>query len=162
MSSSDPGSGGPTRIDPLNLLGLARSLGENSPFGPITNALLLGITGLILAIFTGLIDLAQAITSFFSRPIFAGGAGAADIVSAFLGGIANIIITGAEVTAFSLIPGPFQSPLLVPIFAFIYAVAIVGGAAFVMALVLNRFVTSDFVPGTGTDFPVVGQDEDEE
>lgn len=150
-SSDDPSR---SRISPFRLFSFA------STFDTLEKIIFVGIGGAILGFFAGLTDLIQAIFNFFSQPIFAGGQGATDIVLAFLGGIATVIQTGARVTAFSLFPG--QSSLVVPLFAFVYAVAIVGVVAFVMATFLRRVATSDFVPGTATDFPGVGADEEED
>jgi len=118
-----------------------------------------GIMGVIAATFALLIDVGQAIADVFIIPTSELATQGGNVVEAFTGGIAAIIRQGAVTTVASIAPGATWAvgPL-----SFAFSVLAAGGGLYVMAAVLSRGFTSDTIPGTFTDIPFIGVDEEDE
>jgi len=128
-------------------------------FGSISTAGQAGIVGVITAAFAMIINAGQAITDVFILPIQQLAVEGGNVVTSFVGGIAAIIEQGARTTIASIAPG--QTWAVGPL-TFLLSIATVAGALYVMSLVLSVGFTSDTVPGTFTDFPFLGVDEEDE
>lgn len=140
-------------LGPWGLISRARNFGS---IGAIITA---AVGGIMLAIPQEAIRAFQALVSVFVEPVQSLAGGAAGIVTAFLGGISSIIRQGAETTVATLAP---QATWAVGPLTFGFSVAAAGGGLFVMALLLEQGPTSDAIPGTFTDFPLIGTDEEDE
>lgn len=139
---------------PTQLFSDARSLGS---IGAVIGT---AVTAVILAT-TDAINLAiNALAQFFTAPVFEGGTQGAEVVIAFVGGIANTIQAGQIATSNALVGLGAPFPALG---GFIYAIAIAGAGAWIMAWILQQTGTSDFVLGLVADFPgPFGAEEDDE
>lgn len=115
--------------------------------------LLVGISGVILAVAELGIDLLDAIFGLFTNPLRALGDGAGFIADALLGGAGLIIWTAARTTQQALLPG---SPWAVGPLAFAIGVASAGLGLYVFAQFLQARSTSDFSLGTFTDLDIPG------
>ena len=128
-------------------------------FDSIGSAAKAGIMGVILAVFAKVIDVGSAISDVFILPVQEIAVQGANVVGAFIGGMAGIIRQGAQTTINSLAPG--ASWAVGPL-TYAFSIAAVAGGLYVMSLVLGMGFTSDTVPGTFTDFPFLGVDEEDE
>lgn len=138
---------------PQQLIARARSF-------PSLGAVLAGGFGAtILAVFYQGIELLQAIVGVLLFPLEALGVNAAQIVSSFVGGIADIIQQGAITTQQAIAPG--ASWAVGPL-TFFFAILAAGAGLVAMAFVLSLSPTSDALPGTFTDVPFIGVNENEE
>jgi hypothetical protein len=128
-------------------------------FGSISATGKAGIMGVILAVFKLAIDAGTAITEVFILPTGELARQAANVVQSFVGGIAGIIQQGAESTIAAIAPGQMWAagPL-----AFTISIAAAAGGVYVMSVLLGVGFTSDTIPGTFTDFPFLGVDEEDE
>lgn len=139
--------------EPSGLIQRARSY-------PTLGALLFGgIGGVILAFFEQVIRFMLAIVDFFLVPLttFTGQLG--NIIIAFVGGAARIITQGAVTSVESIAPtGAFA---LGP-FTFAEGIGAAALGLFAMVIVLSLAPTSDLIPFSFTDFPLLGVDEDDE
>lgn len=138
---------------PSGLIGRARSY-------PTLGALLFGgIGGVLLAGFEQVIAFILAVAGFIITPLTTFTQQLGEVIIAFVGGGADIILAGVGTSVASLAPG--GNFALGP---FTFAGAI-GSAALglgVMAFILSLSPTSDLIPFSFTDVPFLGIDEDEE
>lgn len=145
MSSSGPSG--------LQFIGLSDSRFGNN-LGRILRG---GIGGILLALAAGAAAGVDAVFSVFINPVRAFATQLGNIVGSYLGGIAGIIRAGAITTQQSLLPGAAWAvgPL-----TFIFSIGVVGAAAYIMVQVLSIPGTSDTIIGSGTDFPLIGTEEE--
>lgn len=101
-------------------------------------------------------DAIQAIMNIFIQPINAFAAGLEGLVDALLGGPVGILDTGATVSQQSLQEGVWAQ--FGP-FTFTVAVVVVLSALYILAQYREHPETSDFLPGSSTDIPLIGSDE---
>jgi hypothetical protein len=118
-----------------------------------------GIMGTLLAITALGINFFQATASVLTTPLEALGINLGGIVDSTVGGAADIIQTGAETTQAALLPG---QPWAVGPLTFAFSILSVAAGLFVLAWILQFGATSDTIPFSFTDFPLLGVDEGEE
>jgi len=118
--------------------------------GAVTRLFLLPI----VAFFVQAANVVEAIFSLIGDPLLALGTGIGGILDSITGGASEIINAGAAASATDVsIFGLFGFPL---------GLGIALGGGLVLAWYLGREVTSDTIPFTFTDLPLVGVDEDNE
>lgn len=140
--------------DPLAFISLA-----DDRWNSIGGVLGGGIMGVFLASIALTIDFFQATANVLISPLEALGINLGGIVDAFVGGAADIMRQGAETTVASLAPGATWAvgPL-----TFGFSVIAAGTGLFAMAWLLQQSPTSDLIPFSFTDFPILGVDEGDE
>lgn len=108
----------------------------------------------IIAFFTQAANLTEEIFDLLIEPLGQLGTSVSAFISNTIGGAAEIAGVGARVSADNLgIFGIGGFPVSV----------VVGVSVFlIVALYLSRDESSDLLPGTFTDLPLIGVDEDEE
>jgi hypothetical protein len=130
-----------------------------SNFGSIGQVLVAGFMGVILAWASQGINAIVALTNIFITPVSRLGANLGQIVDAFVGGGARIIAQGVETAVLSTVPGAAWAigPL-----TFATNIIAAGAGLFAMAWLLSQAPTSNLIPFSFTDFPLIGVDEEEE
>jgi hypothetical protein len=108
----------------------------------------------IAAFFVQASNAVEALTRVFIDPTIALATGADSFVTALIGGSGTILEAGAESSAEGVgVFGIFAQPI---------ALLVVLASAYLLARYLVADTTSDAIPFTFTDFPLIGADEDEE
>lgn len=117
----------------------------------------LGLT--IVGLFAGVMDVFNAIITFFTDPLTSAGGSISDLFDGLVGEPASILIDGAQATGgaisntFTGFLGPFAFPV---------AVASVLAGLWLVTIYLSEQDTSDLFPGSFTDIdtpswlPIVG------
>jgi hypothetical protein len=106
----------------------------------------------IAAFFVQAANAVEAISRVVIDPVDALATGVQSFVISLLGGSADIVQSGADTTAADV--------SVFGIGAFPIALGIVFVSAFILANYLEREESSDLIPFTFTDIPLVGVDED--
>lgn len=125
------------------------------------------IGGLIAALFMGFwlnvarqgINATTAIFNVFIKPVAQLATDSAGLVNSIVGGAGDIIDQGVRTSVLSIAPGATWA--IGPLTA-AASIAVVGVMLYVLGRVLALGVTSDAIPFTFTDFPLIGVDETEE
>lgn len=115
-----------------------------------------GIGGTFLAAYASGINVIQAIVGIMVLPLEALGINLAGVVTAFVGGGAQIIQQGAQTTVASIAPGATWAvgPL-----TFAFGIIAASAGLYTMAYIVSLSPTSNLIPFSFTDFPLVGADE---
>jgi hypothetical protein len=132
---------------------------EYSTDQSLISILTAGIGGFIASLWVGGINIVQTGVSIITNPGDALATVAASLVDALIGLPVDIAEAGAASAVQSLSPGGmfYIGPLTWPI-----AVATALSGLMVLAWYLSQNATSDALPGTFTDLPLVGTDEEGE
>jgi hypothetical protein len=140
--------------DPLSIIAFAEQRWET--IGGVAAG---GIMGIILQFGVSITDLVGRLFDILILPLGAMGEQLGNIVTAFLGGVATIIQQGAQTTVASIAPGATWAvgPL-----TFAFGILAAGAGLAAMAWFLSLEVTSNIIPGSFTDVPFFGVDEEDE
>lgn len=106
----------------------------------------------ILAFFFQFAEAIRATFSVVIDPLFALGAGAAEFLDAVIGGGADVVSAGAAASAAGI--------SVFGILGYIIGLAVVLAGAYLLGQYLTQDETSDVIPFTSTDIPLIGADED--
>jgi len=118
--------------------------------GALTRLLFLPIT----AFFVQAANAVEAISRIIVDPAQAFGSGVQALVTAMLGGSADVLSAGADASASDVgLFGIAGQPV---------SLVIVFASAYILAAYLSAEPTSDLIPFTFTNIPFIGNEEDEE
>ena len=130
-----------------------------SRYGTLERALIAGIGGIIGTVLIGFSLFADAMRRLFTEPLNAMATGIGGLMDAIIGGAADIVQTGAVTTQQALLPG---SPWAVGPLTFAFGVLAMGAGWYAFAWLLARASTSDTIPFTATDLPLIGAEEEDD
>lgn len=133
-----------SKLDPVSTI-------EGSD-GDIPGAIKGGIAGLFTVVFSGIALGVDAVFQVFVNPTVALANELAALVSAYIP--ADIISAGSSVTQGAL--AQFG------IFAYPIAMIVMSAGLYVLAQLLEREFSSNLIPFSLTDFPLIGTEEEEE
>lgn len=120
--------------------------------GNISKAIMGGIAGVFTVMFTAVAVGIEAITSVFVDPLVALATELGDLIQAYIP--AELMSDAVTTSADSL--GQF-GPLAYPA-----GMAIMAAGLYILSWLLSQEITSDLVPFSTTDWPVIGADEEDE
>jgi len=149
-------SGG-SRIQPVELV---KNFGSKDSFnGSIFNALYWGIGGVVASVFMAFAIFIDVGQQLITKPLGRMATEIANLMGAIIGGASRIIDQAATTAVLSIAPGAKWAigPL-----TYVISIAVMGAALYVLAQILESPVTSDTIPFTFSDLPVLGVEEDEE
>lgn len=137
-----------SRLDTLREAG---DLGQEN----LRNAIVVLIFLPIIAFFEAIADFITAGANMLILPLEAMGEALSNLMTAIIGGAADIIGAGAFESAQSIVQGPF-GPL-----SFAVAMGAVIAGAWVFGKYRNLESTPDLIPFSGTDIPFLGDEGDD-
>lgn len=140
MASSD--EGWITRVENIR--------GDGGLAGTIEKVLLLPV----VAFFLQLANALEAILNVVIVPTQALAAGIGDFLGSLFGGVAQVLSAGAA--------GSAQNVQEWFVLSFPVAMGVVIAVAMIMAWYTDQNYTSDLIPFTSTDIPLIGNDEESE
>lgn len=147
-------SGPDTSLDPTDTINNFKDR-----FSGIGGAVEAGVGGVVITIFTGLALGIDTIRRLFTDPLIALIDGSSAFVFELVGGAAEIVEQGVQTTVESIAPGATWAvgPL-----TYAVSIIVVGVGLYVLAKILEQRATSDLIPFTFTDWPIIGADEEGE
>lgn len=150
MSANGPD----TSLDPM---GLINSFQDR--WGGLGKATEAGIGGVIVTVLGGLALGVDTVRRLFTDPLIAVINGVSGLMDAIIGGAGDIIEQGVRTTVTSIAPGATWAvgPL-----TYGFSIVAVGVGLYVLAQILESRATSDLIPFTFTDWPLIGADEEGE
>lgn len=116
-----------------------------------------GIGGSILAVFFGITSGILSLADLVIKPVDSFATALGDLVTAIIGGPAEIVYAGVTATAESIL-GPFN---LGP-FSFALAIGSVLLGLLVLSYYRDEEETGNLIPGLPTDVPFIGETEEGE
>lgn len=150
MSSSSSGS----RLDPI-----AQIENFSDRFEGIGGAIRSGVGGVIVVIFGGIALAIDAGRQLLTNPLEALAAGITDFFDVLVGGSADIIGQGVETTIMSVVPG---APWAIGPLTFVLTIGVWGIGLYVFAQIMEMRATSNIIPFSMTDLPIIGASEEDE
>lgn len=143
------------QIDPTDLV---KNFEEYSGGDGLWGAVRSGLGGFVVAFFFAFIAMVNAGQALFTDPLGALASGSADVVTGLVGGTARILNQAATTAVQSLAPGATWAagPL-----TFLFGILLMGGAMYLFAQLMQMPATSDILPFTLSDLPLVGAEEED-
>jgi len=125
----------------------------------LSGALVSGVGGVIAAVFISMVWVIEGIRSLLVDPILGLVGNVGDLTDALFGGVIRILNQTATTAVLSVAPG--QTWAIGP-FTWLLGVAVFGISLYMLSQILALAPTSNLVPGTFTDYPIIGVDERQE
>jgi hypothetical protein len=128
-------------------------------FGTLGAAAIAGVGSIIVTFFGGIAILIDTGRRLITDPIGAIIDGVTGFFDVLIGGSADLIRAGVETSISSVAPG---SAWAIGPATFALTVAAWGAGLYVFSQILDFESTSNLIPFTSTDVPVIGSDESED
>lgn len=143
-----------TRLDPVDQLN-----NFQDRFGTLGAALVAGVGSIIITVLGGIAIVADSFRRLITDPLQAIIDGVTAFFDVLIGGSADLIRAGVETSIASVAPG--QAWAIGPA-TFALTVGAWGLALYAFTQVMDLEATSNIIPFTMTDVPIIGSDESED
>ncbi|MHB9286787.1 hypothetical protein ACKVMT_07075 [Halobacteriales archaeon Cl-PHB] len=144
----------PTKLNPVETV---RNFTSN--YDGIGGALRAGVGGIIVTLLAGIAILVNTGRRLITDPLDSVINGVSNLMGAIIGGAGDIVRQGAETTVATIAPGATWAvgPL-----TYAFSIASIGVGLYVLAQIVEMRSTSNILPFTFTDLPVIGATEEGE
>jgi hypothetical protein len=128
-------------------------------YGTIGKALMAGVGAIVVTLFGGIAIIIDTFRRLITDPVGAIIDSVTGLFNVLIGGSADLIRAGVETAIASVAPGAAWA---IGPATFALTVGAWGAALYVFAQVMEARATSNLIPFTMTDVPVIGADEEDE
>jgi len=150
MSSSDG-----SRLNPVDQV---EEFNKNYPDG-LSSAIKAGFGGIITTIAIGIALVVDTARQLITEPLLSLISNVGNVFNAMVGGGADIIRQGVQTSIQSIAPG---AEWAVGPLTYLVGIAVMAGGMYIFAQVMEMEATSNLIPFSVTDLPIIGAREEDE